>query len=37
MTILERFNKVKETDKDNLDAFFDLFDEDSKNKSLLID
>ena len=37
MTILERFNKVKETDKDNLDAFFDLFDEDSKNKSVLID
>ena len=36
MTILERFNHLRETDKTNIDAFFDLFEEDSKTKSALI-
>ena len=36
MTILERFNHLRETDKTNIDAFFDLFEEDSKGKSALI-
>ena len=36
MTILERYNYLRETDKTNIDAFFELFEEDSKSKSQLI-
>ena len=37
MTILEKYNYLRETDKTNIDAFFDLFEEDSKSKSVLIE
>ena len=36
MTILERFENLREKDKENVDAFLELFDEDSRGKSVLI-
>ena len=36
MSILERYNHLREIDPRNIDAFFEIFEEDSKNKSYLI-
>lgn len=36
MTILERYNYLRDIDPKNIDVFFDLFEEDSKNKSEII-
>ena len=36
MTVLEKYNHLREIDPRNIDAFFELFEEDSKSKSVLI-
>lgn len=36
MTILERYNKLRDEDPRNIEPFFDLFEEDSKGKSEIL-